>query len=33
VLDLATGKIIGWSMRDPTRAELLLAALTMSSRR
>ena len=29
VLDLATRKIIGWSMRDPMRTELPLAALMM----
>jgi transposase InsO family protein len=33
VLDLATRKIIGWSMRDPMRTELPLAALTMGAQR
>lgn len=33
VLDLATRKIVGWSMRDHMRTELPLAALIMASRR
>jgi transposase InsO family protein len=30
VLDLATRKIVGWSMRQHMRAELTCAALTMA---
>jgi putative transposase len=33
VLDLATRKIVGWSMRDHMRTELALAALTMAAQR
>lgn len=33
VLDLATRKIVGWSMRDHMRAELPLAALMMADQR
>ena len=33
VLDLATGKIVGWSMRDHRRTELRLAALMMAAQR
>ena len=33
VLDLATRKIVGWSMRDHMRAELPLAALMMGAQR
>src|SRR6202047_5415522 len=33
VLDLFTRKIVGWAMRDHTRAELTIAALTMSIQR
>lgn len=33
VLDLATRKIVGWSMRDHMRAELPLAALIMAAQR
>ena len=33
VLDLATRKIIGWSMRDHMRTELPLAALMMAAQR
>jgi transposase InsO family protein len=33
ILDLATRKIVGWSMRDHLRTELALAALTMAAQR
>ncbi len=33
VLDLATRKIVGWSMRDHLRTELALAALVMAAQR
>ncbi len=33
VLDLATRKIVGWSMRDHIRAELSVAALMMAAQR
>ncbi|MDQ0547078.1 transposase InsO family protein [Methylobacterium brachiatum] len=33
VLDLATRKIVGWSMRDHMRTELTLAALMMATQR
>ncbi len=33
VLDLATRKVVGWSMRDHMRAELPLAALMMAAQR
>jgi putative transposase len=33
VLDLATRKIVGWSMRDHMRAELTVAALMMAAQR
>ncbi len=33
VLDLATRKIVGWSMRDHMRAELSVAALMMAAQR
>ena len=33
VLDLATRKIVGWSMRDHMRTELPLAALMMAAQR
>ncbi|MBP1179368.1 transposase InsO family protein [Methylobacterium sp. PvR107] len=33
VLDLATRKIVGWSMRDHMRAELSVAALLMAAQR
>jgi putative transposase len=33
ILDLATRKIVGWSMRDHMRTELALAALTMAAQR
>ncbi len=33
VLDLATRKLIGWSMRDHMRTELPLAALMMAAQR
>ena len=33
VLDLATPKIVGWSMRDHMRAELSVAALMMAAQR
>ncbi len=33
VLDLATRKIVGWSMRDHMRTELTLAALLMAGQR
>jgi putative transposase len=33
VLDLATRKIVGWSMRDHMRTELALAALLMAAQR
>jgi transposase InsO family protein len=33
VLDLATRKIVGWSMRDLRRSELTIAALMMAKQR
>ncbi len=33
VLDLATRKVVGWSMRDPMRTELTTAALMMAGQR
>lgn len=33
VLDLATRKVVGWSMREHMRAELTCAALTMAAQR
>ncbi|SFF29532.1 Integrase core domain-containing protein [Methylobacterium sp. 13MFTsu3.1M2] len=33
VLDLATRKIVGWSMRDHMRAELSVAASMMAAQR